>query len=62
MAPVVPEPFELVTLPWESQRGRWSMTVCLRATFSLVHGGECEPLEPQTASHTVDGSWDEAHE
>lgn len=62
MTPVVPEPFELVTLPWESQPGRWSMTVCLRATFALVHGGECEPLEPQASSHTVDGSWDEAHE
>ncbi len=59
---VVPEPFELVSLPWESQPGRWSLSLCLRATFALVHAGECEPLEVQSACFTMDGSWDEANE
>lgn len=58
----VPEPFELVSLPWESQGGRWSLSVCLRATFTVVHAGPCEAAEPLSMTHTVDGSWDEAQD
>ncbi len=33
-------PFSIATVTWQPQAGAWNLTVCVKATFTLVHGGE----------------------
>lgn len=40
-------PFTVGTSVWQAQDGAWTLTVCVRGTFSLVHGREAVLAEAQ---------------
>jgi hypothetical protein len=50
-------PFTAGTVLWQSQSGTWTLSVCVRGTFSLVHGREAvlaDAQEPVAADRYVD--------
>lgn len=40
-------PFCAAPVLWESHTARWTLTLCVKATFSLVHGGAAVLADPQ---------------
>ena len=40
-------PFSAGTVLWQAQSGAWTLSVCVRGTFSLVHGREAVLADPQ---------------
>ena len=47
MRSVVLCPFSAGTVLWQAQSGAWTLSVCVRGTFSLVHGREAVLADPQ---------------
>jgi hypothetical protein len=50
-------PFPVAAFPWQTQPGAWNLTVCVKATFSLVHG-QTAPLSPTQHALVDDAYWD----
>jgi hypothetical protein len=50
-------PFPVATVIWEPKPGEWSLTVCVKATFALVHGRTAE-IAPQQVPLCDDLYWD----
>lgn len=50
-------PFPVATVIWEPQAGEWSLTVCVKATFALVHGRTAE-IAAQQVPLCDDLYWD----
>ncbi len=42
-------PFRVGTVIWQPQPGAWTLTVCVKGTFALVHGREARIAETQDA-------------
>ena len=47
MRSVILCPFTVGTALWQAQSGAWTLTVCVRGTFSLVHGREAVLADAQ---------------
>lgn len=50
-------PFPVAAFPWQPQAGRWNLTVCVKATFVLVHG-QVAPLAATQHAIVDDSYWD----
>jgi len=50
-------PFSVGALIWEAMPSQWSLTVCVKATFTLVDGGESE-IAPMQDAICDDRRWD----
>jgi hypothetical protein len=50
-------PFPVAAFPWQPQAGRWNLTVCVKATFALVHG-QVAPLAATQHAIVDDSYWD----
>ena len=50
-------PFPVAAFPWQTQPGAWNLTVCVKATFSLVHG-QTAPLAATQHALVDDAYWD----
>jgi hypothetical protein len=47
----------VAAFPWQTQPGEWNLTVCVKATFSLVHG-QTAPLAAAQHALVDDAYWD----
>ncbi|MEP7121474.1 MAG: DUF2169 domain-containing protein [Byssovorax sp.] len=50
-------PFPVAAFPWQAQPGAWNLTVCVKATFSLVHG-QTAPISATQHALVDDAYWD----
>lgn len=50
-------PFTAGTMTWQAQDGSWTLTVCVRGTFSLIHGREAVLADMQEPI-TIDRHYD----
>jgi hypothetical protein len=50
-------PFPVAAFPWQAQPGAWNLTVCVKATFSLVHG-QTAPIAATQHALVDDAYWD----
>ncbi|MFS8068792.1 MAG: DUF2169 domain-containing protein, partial [Byssovorax sp.] len=50
-------PFPVAAFPWQPRAGEWNLTVCVKATFSLVHGQDAQIAAVQLALGD-DAYWD----
>lgn len=54
-------PFDVRTLVWEASPDRFSLTLCIKATYRLVHGGEAAIIESVPIA-SEDERWGDAPE
>lgn len=50
-------PFPVAAFPWQARPGAWNLTVCVKATFTLVHGQTAQ-LSPTQHAVVDDSFWD----
>ena len=50
-------PFPIAAFPWQPRAGEWNLTVCVKATFTLLHGQDAQIAAVQHAV-SDDAFWD----